>query len=133
MLRRQRVILSGLSSESCTGYTDNVVNGFLVGLQFTTNTTDAAATGKLGSTGAISITGERTGLTYYSNTTGGPIPGSLFPVCQLCSSSGGALGDTTAPLISFFPIAEERVKVATSGGTSSAAFSFNCFVLTQGA
>ena len=132
MLRRQTVTISGNSSQSCTGYTDAVVNGFLVGLQFTTGAS-TASTGVLGTTGKIAITGERTGLAYYANTTGGAFPSNVFPVCQLSSTAGTILGDTTAPLVSFFPVVEERIKIETSGGTSDAAYLLYVNVLTQGA
>lgn len=118
------------STLETTGYSNKMFNGFLHMIQLSTG---SITTGTLGTTGAILLKGEVTGITFVKFQLGTP-PTQMFPLIS-CASSSGALLSALSTGYSWgdpMPLVNERLVVQTSGGSSSGGIALNVKVIVEG-
>lgn len=119
-------------------YSTYSVNGCLRHIVCTTSTGATASTGTVGTTGVIVFQGEKTGFKWLAI----PMPAAGFtiePRIRCYSTSGGLIGVGTTDAYEWFefPVfCDERIVVATSGGTSASCtggFTYNLLFAIEGA
>lgn len=112
------------STAWATQYTNDVINGKLIALKYTTGSA------KIGSSSFITLSGARTGLTLIST----PLTASfqLRPTLAVCTSSGGAIELSTGGYAyDYPPVIEERIALnltCTTGSTGDGTF----IIVTEG-
>lgn len=111
-----RLSIATITTGGSTGidvYTDNAINGFLYGIHY------AVGSPILPSTAVITVSGERTGVNYFtrSASTGEWIQ---YPRMMVATSSGGTSTDATLHY-EMIPVVDERLKVTIAGATSGVA------------
>jgi hypothetical protein len=120
-----------LTSETeTTAYSNKMFNGFLHMIELSTGT---VTTGTLGTTGAILLKGEVTGINFVKFQIGTP-PCLKLPLISCASSSGVFLASLSTgyswgdPM----PLVNERLVVQTSGGSSSGGVALGIKIIVEG-
>lgn len=124
--------LGGLltSGTETTSYSNKMFNGSLIAVELTTNT---ATTGTLSTTGAILLKGAVTGIVMAKFQLGTP-PTRMHPLVSCASSSGALLSALTTGYSwgDRIPLANERLCVQTSGGSSAGGFCYTVKAIVDG-
>jgi len=120
----------GTSAAESTNYSNKMFNGTLNMIQFSTH---ASTTGTLSTTGAIIVKGEVTGVEFMKFLIASA-PLRFFPILGSASSSGALVAGLTTGFAwgEKFPLANERLIVQTSGGSSGSQFCYTAKVIVEG-
>ena len=128
-LWRNTVTISALTSGDTTTYSSNQVNGYIAMVSWSTGSSTAV----FSSTCNLVISGELSGITFARIPIATP-PITVFPRTAPASSSGGIFpaASTTLWFPEKFPLANERIIVQTSGGSTVAPCGLSVQIYTEG-